>query len=267
MRRRRAASAMSIIGRIRTFQIVLCLAVLAMAVTAVLGARGAHFYVDRVQLSRQQVDEMTRLAVRANRFSEQIAELLLIGEPERLDFVSAREQVVEQFDVLRQITAKEDDLFTDPDNPAEEEEEVQRIDQMFALFREIDQTVGRVLLLDQQDRRDEAIALFRSDIENRLDADLQVLIAEGVEDEREDVSDAETTAKQTLRALMIGALALVGLLLAIVLAAGMLFARSLRAPIASLVEGTQAIARGDLGHRIAYATRHGFSRQRHPPAP
>ena len=246
---------MSIIGRIRSFQIVLTVAALAMAVTAFLSARGASFYVDRVQLSREQVDEMTRLAVRANRFSEQIAELLLIGEPERPDFGSARKQVVEQFDVLRRITAQEDDLFTDPDNPEEEEEEVQRIEQMVALFREIDQAVARVLLLDQQGRRDEAIALFRSEIENRLDAALQSLIAAGVEDEREDVLEAEATAKRTLSGLMIGALSLLGILLAIVLAAGLLFARSLRKPIASLVEGAQAIERGDLGYRIAYAGR------------
>ncbi len=248
---------MSIIGRIRAFQVVLTVAALVMAATAFLSARGADFYVERVQLSRQQVDEMTTLAVHANRFSEQIAELLLIGEPEREDFRSARKQVVEQFDVLRRITAQEDDLFIDLDNPEEEQEELERVDQMTALFREIDQTAARVLLLDQQGRRDEAIAIFRSDIENRLDADLQSLINAGVEDEREDVLEAEGTAKRTLGALMIGALALVGLLLTIVFAAGMFFARSLRTPIASLVEGTQAIERGDLGYRIAYPTRLG----------
>ncbi len=245
---------MSIVGRIRTFQVVLIVAALAMAATAFLSARGASFYVDRVQLSRQQVDEMTRLAVRANRFSEQIAELLLIGEPERDEYQEARNELVEQFDMLRRITAEEDDLFTDPDDPKEEEEELQRIDRMVELFGEIDQTVAHALDLDREGRRDEAIAIFRTDIEYRLDADLENLIAAGVEDEREDVLEAEATAKRTLNILMIGALALLGFLLAVVLAAGMLFARSLHTPIAALVEGTQAIERGDLGHRIAYGT-------------
>jgi signal transduction histidine kinase len=244
---------MSIARRIHAFQLILGMAMLAMAATAVFSVRGANYYIDRVQLSRQQVDAITELAIRANRFSEQIAELLLIGDLERPDFEDARERMAQQFEVLRRVTAEEDDFLTDPDDRAEEEEELRRLDQMRTLFLEIDRAVERVLLLDQEGRRDEAIALFRSDIENRLDADFETLIADAVVDEREDVADADATAKRLSRALMIGALVLLALLVAIVATAGFLFTRSLRTPIDALVLGTQALEQGDLAHRIAYS--------------
>jgi nitrogen fixation/metabolism regulation signal transduction histidine kinase len=249
---------MSITGRIRAFQLALSVAMIAMAATAVLSVRGANYYIDRVQLSRRQVDEMVVLAVRANRFSEQIAELLLIGEPERPDFEDARAQLIAQFETLRQVTAEEDDLFRDPDNRQEEAEELRRMDQLRTLFREIDRAVERVLLLDQQGQRDQAIALFRSEIENRFDADFETLIAAAVADERDDVAEADTTAKAVARALMVGALVLLGLLLGLVLTAGVLFTRSLRAPINALVEGTQALEHGDFTHRIGHERRDEF---------
>jgi signal transduction histidine kinase len=249
---------MSIAGRIRAFQVVLTLAVLAMAAIAVLSVRGANYYIDRVQLSRHQVDAMTELAIRANRFSEQIAELLLIGEPERVDFDDAREKLRLQFGILRRLAREEDDLVSDPDNDVEEQEEALRLDQMRTLVREINRAVERVLLLDQQGRRDEAVALFRSDIENRFDRDFEALIIAAVEDEREDVLEADATAQRLSSILMIAALAMLGLLLALVVVSGWRFTRSLRRPIDALVEGAEAVERGNLDHRIAYAKRDEF---------
>ena len=60
------------------------------------------------------------------------------------------------------------------------------------------------------------------------------------------------------RGLMLGTLAVLGLLLAVAVAAGFQFSRSLRIPIEALANGTQAIEHGDLGHRIAYARRDEF---------
>jgi signal transduction histidine kinase len=249
---------MSIARRIHAFQLILGMAMLAMAATAFFSVRGANYYIDRVQLSREQVDAISELAIRANRFSEQIAELLLIGDPERPDFEDARQRMAQQFEVLQRITAEEDDFVRNALDSAEEEEELRRLDQMRTLFLEIDRAVERVLLLDQQGRRDEAIALFRSDIENRLDADFETLIADAVADEREDVADADAIAKRLSSALMIGALLLLALLVAIVATAGFLFTRSLRVPIDALVLGTQALEQGDLAHRIAYSRQDEF---------
>jgi signal transduction histidine kinase len=249
---------MSIAGRIRMFQVILGAAVLAMAAIAFFSTREANYYIDRVGFSRQQVDEVAELAIRGNRFSEQIAELLLIGGPGRPDFEEARDDMIAQFNRLAGVTRAEIAFVRTSDERDEESQELQRLSRMRGLFREIDRAVERVLLLDEQGRRDEAIALFRSEIEERLDVELEELIAAAVVDEREEMAAADAAAKRAARGVMIVALGLLSLLLAIVLGAGFLFARSLRAPIAALMGGAQAIERGDLAHRIAYAKQDEF---------
>lgn len=242
---------MSITGRIRAFQVVLVLAVLAIGATAYVAVRGANYYIERVQLSRLQADATTELATRANRFSEQIAELLLIGEAERPEFEDARASMLTQFDTLRQISAQDHDLTPDSSNAEEELEEAQRLERMRMLVRQIDRSVERMLLLDQKGAREEAIALFRAEIENRFDKEFETLIGEAVKDEHGDVAEADATAQRLSKALMIGSFVVLGLLLALVVAAGVLFTRSLRRKINGLVEGTRAIEGGDLAHRIA----------------
>jgi two-component system OmpR family sensor kinase len=243
---------MSIMARIRVFQAILVIAVVAIAATAVISLRGANHYIERVQISRRQVDAMTELALRANRFSEQIAELLLVGEPERPEFEDSRRKMLAQFDALRRSIEQEDDLFQDPANDAEEREEAGRLDRMRQLVRAIDRTVERILLLDQQGRREEAISLFRAEIENRYDKELESLIDVAVADEREDVAEADALAQSMSRTLLYSFLAALAGLLALIVTAGVLFARSLRKPIDALVEGTRAVEQGDLAHRVVY---------------
>lgn len=244
---------MSIMAHIRIFQLILALAVFAIAATAVVSLRGLNHYIERVQISRKQVDAMTELALRANRFSEQIAELLLVGEPERAEFEDSRLKMIQQFNILRRKIEQDDDLFRDPDNAGEEKEETDRLERMRTLVRAIDRTVERILLLTQQGRRDEAISVFRTEIENRYDKDLESLIDVAVADEREDVAEADATAQKVSQALLIGFIGALAVLLAIIVASGVLFARSLRRPIDILVEGTRAVEQGDLAHRVEYA--------------
>lgn len=242
----------SIAGRIRAFQIVLILAVLALAATAFLSVRATNRHLEQVQVSRLQVDAMTELAIRANRFSEQIAELLLIGEPERPEFDDARAKMASQLDELRRISAREDALVGDLKSKPDEQKEAAQLQRMRMLLREMDRAVERVLLLEQQGSSDDAVALFRSEIENRLDKEFETLIAAKMAAEREDVAKADAAARRLLNAVMIGSFLALGALLSVVLVAGFALSRSLRRPIEALVEGTRAIERGDLAHRIAY---------------
>jgi len=98
---------MTIGRRIFVFQLVVGLAIAAMAGLVVVHLRSSNYFVERIQWAQRQLDATTRLAVSANRYSEQIAELLLIGEPERDDLESARRQVNEVLGELRELTTEE----------------------------------------------------------------------------------------------------------------------------------------------------------------
>lgn len=242
---------MSILRRIRLFQLVVVLALAAIAGSAILTLRGANYYIERVQLSRRQADAMTELAIRANRFSENIAELLLIGEAEREEFEDARGKLIGQLEHLQKLSQDEDDLFTDAVNDVEERQEAERIGRMRDLVREIDRAVERVLLLDKQGDRAQAIALFRAEIENRFDKEFETLIADAVQDEREDVTEADATAQRLLNLFMIGLLSVLAVLVGLVLAQSVRFSRSLKRPIDALVEGARSVEQGNLAHRVA----------------
>ncbi len=239
---------MSIQTRIHLLQVIIGLAIIAAASVAFFDLRTSLYYLNRTQLARQQLAATSQLAISANRYSEQIAELLLIGEPERPDFDSARMQVREAFRVLRETTIAEAASTIDPQD--REPEELLRVDQMRALFGEIDRAVERVLLLDQIGQSDEAVSLFRSEIENRLDADFARLIETGLEDERQEVRQIEADLTRISEVLTIVTLVVAIALLCIVVIAGVLFARSLQRPIKALTDGALAIERGDFDHRI-----------------
>lgn len=246
---------MSIRSRIWVFQMIAVAAVVTMAALTVFGVNAANDYLSRVQLSRQQLDAAMRLAIHANRFSEQIAELLLIGEPERADFENAREQTSTAIAELRAITIREIETVQDPVERTEEKRELERLAQMQNLFREIDRAVERVLLLQQQGRKEEAIALFRSEIENRLDADFEKLIAAAVADERAEVVGADLKAKLLLERLWMGTMILLGVLVITAVGSGFLFARSLKAPLKQLIDGALAVEHGNLEQKIVYSKR------------
>lgn len=251
---------MSIKARIRLFQLVIALAIIAISAMAVIDIRSSTYHRERIRLARDQLTAMTELAVYANRYSEQVAELLLIGEPERQEFESARAQVHQIFDKLRQIITGEIALVRSEAGYRSELQELDRLNRMQAVFGEVDRGAEQVFMLDKKGLRDEAIALFRSDIENRLDAEFERLIATAVAEERDEVSRVDARAMAIEHWLTAGTLILLGLLLAGTTVASVLFARALRQPIDALTQGASAVEQGDLTHRIGYSSKNELGR-------
>jgi two-component system, OmpR family, sensor kinase len=97
--------------------------------------------------------------------------------------------------------------------------------------------------------------LFRREIENRLDAELEDLIAAAVRDETEEVekADREATAMTRRLTVLLAVTALLAIAAGVV--TGYLLHRSLAQPIAQLTRGAIAIGQGDLEHRIGYGGR------------
>lgn len=244
---------MGIRSRILLFQLIVGASLLMIAAVVILTIRQSSYYLVRVELANHQLEAITALQVNANRFSEQIAEYLLIGEPERADFDSAGREMAAGFDRLEAVTNKESAFVQDNTGEVREQlDENYRIQRMRTRFDEISSAVAKLFALRDQGRQDEAIQQFRNDIENRLDAELESLLIEARLDEKEEANRTERRAEALWRQLVW--ITTISTIAVIILCAvsGLLFARSLMRPIELLVKGTEAIGRGELDHRIDF---------------
>jgi signal transduction histidine kinase len=243
----------SIRARILLFQVIVAAAVLVMAGVVYVAIRSADYYVNRTAWTNQQLRAISELAVAANRYSEQIAEMLLIGPPERADFQSARAALEASFAKLEQLSREEIAFLQAPEERAREQRELDRLRRMRALYDDINRSAEQLFALRDAGRQDEAVVLFRREIENRLDAEFENLIGAAVEDEVAEVESADREAAEMARRLMV--LLAVSSLMAIVasVVTGYLLHRSLAQPIAQLTRGAIAIGQGDLEHRIGYS--------------
>jgi len=124
---------MNIRSRVYLSQCIIGVSVLVMAAVVYVTIRSTEYHLRRVHWANDQLAAITSLGVNANRFSEQIAELLLIGEPERLDFESSRAELEAGFGRLEQITKDEIEFLTGSKEQKQELDELYRLERMRAL--------------------------------------------------------------------------------------------------------------------------------------
>ena len=243
---------MSIALRVRLLQAAVGFAILSMAAVVYYAIWATGHYRKRVEWTNHELAAITALKVNANRFSEQIAEFLLIGEAERQDFASSRAELEAGFEKLEGVIRGEFG-FLKPRREGEEDlDALHRLDRMRALYRDIDRAVAHVFHLREQGRQDEAITLFRREIENRLDAEFDNLLTNAILDEEEEVNRTERQADELWYRLLLATAAVTLAAVAASLVSGLLLERSLKKPITLLAEGTEAVAQGRLDHRIDY---------------
>lgn len=241
---------MSLRTRILSLLAVIAIAVMAMAVMVHLTIRGTDFYRERVGFAHQQLTAITGLAKAASRYSEQIAEVLLLGDQQMPAFIAARDEVESAFANLRRVTGAELAFLEGSAEAGDEAQELAQVDRLRAIYDSINDPVDRVFLYNGSGRRAEALAIFRADIKSRLEAELQQQLAEAVAGERTEVAAAEARAAALSQRLTIALIvtAILGLIISI--GAALMLSRSLSGPIRRLTEGAAAIGRGALGHRI-----------------
>ncbi len=241
---------LSIRARILLFQAVVAAAVLLMATAGFFAIRGVHHYFTRGALSHEQLEAITRLAVHANRYSEQIAELLLVGEPERSDLESAQRELEAGFDSLEDVTAREAAFLKKVGAVDDHVAEFERLERMRQLYAQMNKQIGELYAIRESGRQDEAVRSFRREIENWLDAEFEMLIASAVTDEIGEVEAADRQA-ENMTGVLVNLIGLTTILsLAGTLAAGYFLHRSIVPPIERLAAGATAIGRGDLSFRV-----------------
>jgi two-component system OmpR family sensor kinase len=224
--------------------------VLTLLALAFINLRGSTYTVERARLANQQLEAMAQIAVASNRHSEQVAERLLLGERERADLDRARTQMAEALGRLKRLVEEEAELISDPEERRQEAEELERIEKLRAKFAELDGVVNRILAFERSGQSTAAVDLFRARIEDGLDDELEAMIDAGIADERAEAVNAEAQSRDVARRLLWWMVSLSAVFVAGAAAAGYGLYRSIAKPLSVLTGGAQAIARGDLGHRI-----------------
>jgi two-component system, OmpR family, sensor kinase len=243
---------LSIRTRIYIFQAVVVASIVMTATVIYFMIQQTQHDLQRVEWATRQLDAITELTVHANRYSEQIAEFLLIGEPERADFENASAALEAGFDRLEKVTRDEFAFLRDSGAQEEELDEIYRLHRMRTLYAELNRAVAEVFALRDQGRLNEAITLFRSDIENRLDAEFEALLRAARLDEEEEVARTKREADALRQRLGWITAIINSCVIVLCVVSGLLLVRSLMRPIKLLTAGTEAISRGELHHRIAY---------------
>ncbi|GAB3088389.1 hypothetical protein GCM10027287_31130 [Bordetella muralis] len=241
---------LSIKTRIWVFQSIVAFSVIVMAITSVFATRTAEDYFDRLLHARKELALTSDLAINANRYAEQIAELILIGPAELSDFESARADVYKSFFDLKQL-----DLRIKAESERDDIMTLSLYERMHLLIDSIGGSVDELLALSLIGKRDEAIALFRYQIENRLDSELEYLIAENVRSKQAEVDALESVTEQLRQKVTVSMLSLLAALLALISVSGYLLTRSIGRPIRALAAGTRAIEQGSLHYRIGSQAR------------
>jgi signal transduction histidine kinase len=236
------------------FQLLLALAVLAMAGFVWLATSTMVDRIARVHVSHQQVEAALELDGSFNRFSEQLAELLVFGPAGRAeqgpDLASARARVVADLDRLQRIGEAELATLDDPLEREAESIEAVRSVRLRQLFTEIESATDEILRLDKAGDPRAAVDLYGSRVEALLDDELDRLIDDAVADEQEEYAQVLNAARKLARRILLGTL--IGLCLTGLAATvfGVMFYRSIGPPLGRLGAAAEAVENGDLRHRV-----------------
>lgn len=229
---------------------LVAIAIAATGVTVWVAIASTSHYVRRVELAQRTLAAFTELSLLANRYSEQIAEVLLVGAAQKEDLEGARRDVEASLLQLARLIDDELDMVVDPISQRQEQEELRSLHMLRDLFQETDRAGAILIGIDEEGRHDQALMLFQSEIEAGLEPRFDKLLRQLVTEEREQVRDAERGAEALASRLTVGTVASAALLLTLSVLSGQMLARSVARPVAALARGAAAIRRGELDHRI-----------------
>jgi two-component system, OmpR family, sensor kinase len=242
---------MNIRSKIIAFQAFFVGVVIALAVVVYLAVARAEYFIERVRGTHTQLEAITSISLHANRYSEQIAEMLLFGQQGRAEFEEARRHLEESFAALVEATEDETLLLYDDTEHEEERDEFVVLSQMRSIGDEMHVLALDLLKLKTAGRQEEAYRRYYDEIEQGLDDDMQRLIDIVMADEREEVRRLEHRAGSMARELsaIVVVVTVMGGVTSMIMV--LLIGRALSQPISRLTEGAAEIGNGRLDHRIA----------------
>lgn len=224
-----------------------------MAGVVYFAVKRADYYIDRVTHAYRQLETIETLSLHANRYSEQIAEMLLLGEIGRAEFEEARRDLNASFGALEEVTNREIEFLEDVAEREAERQELVLIEEMKAIAARMHEVAIELLEVKLSGQEDDARLCYFGEIEEDLDDRLQTLIELAIADERREVSEVDLETEKLTGELIIVVIGTMIVTVAASIGAVMLLSRNLSGPIERLTAGAEAIGSGQLGHRIAVA--------------
>ncbi|MGI3212333.1 ATP-binding protein [Roseovarius tibetensis] len=204
---------------------------------------------DRQQIknSYEELRNINLAAIHANRMSEQIAELFILGGQEP-DLVEARDALLARLDRQANLIREHERL---PDDQATLPDEFRQIDEMKRIVTEIDQSRKVLGAHLAAGRTEEATRVYSDEFENRLDHQLGELLDQAMERQRMGVESALVSSERLTHRSIIMAVSLVVIVAALGITNVIIFERTIMSPIATLVTGANTVGRGDLEHMVS----------------
>lgn len=215
----------------------------------VFGSMQLDYHLERQRQAHVVLQNYLRLSNDAYRLFKQKADTLLIGDAlNQPDEVEGRDELDATLDRLRDLTISEI-AFVGANEPDERED----LEQIERLERTIERGLAQLEQIASLQRQGEEgrarIEMIRT-LETFIDTDFADAIEDAIAEEQREVDRADAASARLTGLLGLGA-GIAGVAAAFVVgAAGIWIALAIRTPLLLLLEGTEAVAGGDLGHRV-----------------
>lgn len=214
--------------------------------TLLVADRNRHQLAD----SYEQLRNIYLIANEANHFVEQIAELIIIG-PQEADMNRARETLMEHLSTQRHLVSGEIDWLDDDQERSDELQELELIDDIERVVRELHDVYRRLEGELAAGRRASAASLYNDKVENDLDDELHKLISAAITRERGEVEESFAASERLSRRSLWLALGMVVIVGALGISNILILNRSVLRPITALAGAADAVGRGELSHLVA----------------
>lgn len=251
---------MTVRGRILLFQILILALVGLISGLTFATLHLTEEFVRRIDSVHGRFEALAELDGQANNYTEQLAEVLLLGPEQMPDFQSARRELASGLHKLEGATRAELGALEYLSERREEEEpELKFVGRIKALFEAIDRAAQR--LFSQRAKGDPAgvVNTFRNDVELRLENDFEAMIEVALHEERKEVGEELGRVRGAQWNLLLATGGSSVLLMLGSLGFGLVLRRSIAEPVRALDMGAKAIAAGKLDHRIPATGRDEFA--------
>lgn len=227
------------------------------------GADRSRYHLERSRLAHEELEGYLRLSAHTYELFKELGDGRLVGDPEAgTGHAGLARRLEADLARLRDLIASEV-AFVDAAETEVEKRELAHLALIERRIAEVLREVAEVGSLRVTDRAGEGRARLSGLLERSLDAELDALIAAAIEEEAREVARTDAAAARLLDRLELALQVHGAAAILFTLGCVALLVRGLRRPLTRLLAGTEALAAGDLGHRIEVSGRDEFARLGH----